>query len=174
MRTPIAGVPAGRRRGSASWQGCAGQGPGSQPRPTRKQVLAWADIRNGVQHDSSSRARWSRSSGWAGSRARSTPTSGPTRSRSPRNRSLRPAGNRHRPITSKNLDYFDAIFFFGLREIDLTPEQKADFLAFVKEDGKGFVAAHSATTASSRGRSSARCWAGASTSIPGTSPTPRS
>ena len=46
-----------------------------------------------------------------------------------------------------NLDYFDAIFFFGVREIDLTDEQKADLLSFVKDDGKGFVAAHSASTA---------------------------
>ena len=47
----------------------------------------------------------------------------------------------------RDLDYFDAIFFFGVREIDLTPDQRADLLAFVKEDGKGFVAAHSAATA---------------------------
>ena len=46
-----------------------------------------------------------------------------------------------------NLDYFDAIFFFGVREIDLTAEQTADLLAFVKDDGKGFVAAHSGATA---------------------------
>jgi type 1 glutamine amidotransferase len=51
------------------------------------------------------------------------------------------------PITDKNLNYFDAIFFFGLREIELNEQQKADLLAFVKEDGKGFVAAHTATTA---------------------------
>ena len=47
----------------------------------------------------------------------------------------------------KNLNYFDAIFFFGMREIELTDEQKADLLSFVKEDGKGFVAAHTADTA---------------------------
>jgi hypothetical protein len=57
---------------------------------------------------------------------------------------------------ARNLDYFDAIFFFGVREIDLTAEQRADLLSFVKDDGKGFVAAHSAITASSPGRSSAR------------------
>jgi type 1 glutamine amidotransferase len=47
----------------------------------------------------------------------------------------------------RNLNYFDAIFFFGVREIDLSAEQRADLLSFVKEDGKGFVAAHSAATA---------------------------
>ncbi len=36
--------------------GLVAQGPGAQPRPARKQVLAWADIRNGVQHDSVTRA----------------------------------------------------------------------------------------------------------------------
>ena len=47
----------------------------------------------------------------------------------------------------RNLNDFDAIFFFGVREIDLSPEQRADLLSFVKDDGKGFVAAHSAATA---------------------------
>ena len=34
-----------------------------------------------------------------------------------------------------------------MREIDLTPEQRADLLSFVRDDGKGFVAAHSGATA---------------------------
>ena len=41
----------------------------------------------------------------------------------------------------------DAMFFLGHREIQLEAEQKADLFAFVKEDGKGFVAGHPATTA---------------------------
>jgi uncharacterized protein len=48
---------------------------------------------------------------------------------------------------ARNLNHFDAIFFFGVREIDLTPAQRADLLSFVRDDGKGFVAAHSAITA---------------------------
>ncbi len=52
-----------------------------------------------------------------------------------------------RPTTNKNLNYFDAIFFYGVREIELTDQQKADLMSFVKEVGKGFVAAHTATTA---------------------------
>jgi hypothetical protein len=48
---------------------------------------------------------------------------------------------------ARNLNDYDAIFFFGVREIDLTAEQKADLLSFVRDDGKGFVAAHSASTA---------------------------
>src|SRR5204863_4946855 len=46
-----------------------------------------------------------------------------------------------------DLTYFDAIFFFGVREIDLSAAGRADPLAFVRDDGKGFVAAHSAATA---------------------------
>jgi type 1 glutamine amidotransferase len=46
----------------------------------------------------------------------------------------------------RNLNYFDAIFFFGVREIDLSPDQRTDLLSFIKDDGKGFVAAHSAAT----------------------------
>jgi len=34
-----------------------------------------------------------------------------------------------------------------VREIDLTPDQRADLLAFVRDDGKGFVAAHAGATA---------------------------
>ena len=60
------------------------------------------------------------------------------------------APRRHRRrqalLYAKNLNYFDAIFFFGVREITLTPEQRADLLSFVHDDGKGFVAAHAALT----------------------------
>lgn len=41
----------------------------------------------------------------------------------------------------------DAIFFLGHREVELTAQQKADLLSFVKDEGKGFVAAHTAVTA---------------------------
>lgn len=42
------------------------------------------------------------------------------------------------------LNDFDAIVFFGLGELELTDQQKVDMLAFVKEDGKGFVGIHTA------------------------------
>ncbi len=45
----------------------------------------------------------------------------------------------------KNLGYFDAIVFASTTgELDLTDEQKADFMSFIKEDGKGFVGIHAA------------------------------
>ncbi len=121
-----------------------GQGGGREapPKPSRKQVLAWADIRNGQQHDSVTRAlvtieKLGRESGLYDTYIR-------TDSQLITKQPILAAG---RPVTNKNLNYFDAIFFFGLREIDLTDQQKADLLSFVKDDGKGFVAAHTATTA---------------------------
>ncbi|SRR5579871_1049333 len=42
----------------------------------------------------------------------------------------------------KTLNDFDAIFFFSIGELELTDQQKADLLSFIKDDGKGIVAAH--------------------------------
>jgi hypothetical protein len=41
----------------------------------------------------------------------------------------------------------DAIFFLGHREVELDAQGKADLLWFVHDAGKGFVAAHTGTTA---------------------------
>src|SRR6187402_745796 len=96
-----------------------GQGGGrpAPPRPTRKQVLAWADIRNGQQHDSVTRAlvtieKLGRESGTYDTYIR---TDSQLITKQP---IVAAAGGR--PITNKNLDYFDAIFFFGVREIELS------------------------------------------------------
>jgi uncharacterized protein len=116
---------------------------------TRKHVLAWADVRNGYQHDSISHAvatleRLGRQSGEYDTVIR-------TDSQLITKRPITfPAGTgiaAGESFNVHNLDYFDAIFFFGVREIDLSPAQRADLLSFVKDDGKGFVAAHSAATA---------------------------
>jgi len=45
-------------------------------------------------------------------------------------------------INVRNLDDFDAIFFFSIGEPAMTPTQKADLLSFIRDDGKGFVATH--------------------------------
>ena len=46
---------------------------------------------------------------------------------------------------AKNLNYFDVVVFASTTgELDLDDSQKADFLSFVKEDGKGFVGIHAA------------------------------
>src|SRR5579884_1373163 len=46
---------------------------------------------------------------------------------------------------AKNLNYFDAIFFYTTGELPMDASQKADFLSFLRDDGKGFIGAHSAT-----------------------------
>jgi type 1 glutamine amidotransferase len=45
----------------------------------------------------------------------------------------------------KNLNYFDVLVFASTTgEMDLTDDQKADMMSFIKEDGKGFVGIHAA------------------------------
>ena len=46
---------------------------------------------------------------------------------------------------TKNLDAYDAVAFFTDGELDMDDSQKADLLAFVRDDGKGFIGIHSAT-----------------------------
>lgn len=46
---------------------------------------------------------------------------------------------------ARNLDGFDAVVFFTDGDLDMDESQKADLLAFVREDGKGFLGIHSAT-----------------------------
>ncbi len=46
---------------------------------------------------------------------------------------------------AKNLDYFDAILFFTTGELDLSDQQKKDFLSFIRDDGKGFIGVHTGT-----------------------------
>ena len=116
---------------------------------TRKHVLAWADVQNGYQHDSISHAvatieRLGRESGAYDTFIR---TDSQLITKHP---ITFPAGTgiaTGESFNVRNLDYFDAIFFFGVREIDLSPQQRSDLLSFVRDDGKGFVAAHSAATA---------------------------
>jgi type 1 glutamine amidotransferase len=113
---------------------------------TRKQVLVWCDTQGGgAYHDSVSHAmavieKLGRDSGLYDAYLR-TDSQLITKQKITVH-----ADGRDWPV-SKNLNSFDAIFFYGVREIPLTAQQKADLLAFVKDDGKGFVAAHTADTA---------------------------
>jgi len=50
-----------------------------------------------------------------------------------------------RQARGRNLDYFDAVVFYTNGETEMTARQKQDLLAFVHDDGKGFVAVHTAT-----------------------------
>lgn len=46
---------------------------------------------------------------------------------------------------AKNLNDFDAVFFYTGGTLEMDEQQKADFLSFIRDDGKGFIGAHSAT-----------------------------
>jgi uncharacterized protein len=110
----------------------------------RKAVLAWADTRNGIaQHDSVSHAlavieRLGYESGAYDTYIR---TDSNIISKHPAMTDGKPASG------GPSLANVDAIFFLGHRDVQLDAQQKADLLSFVRDDGRGFVAAHTATTA---------------------------
>jgi type 1 glutamine amidotransferase len=129
--------------------GClvAAAAPSAQPRP--KQVLAWADVRNGYQHESITHAlatieRLGHDSGlWETTiRTDSQPIT-----KQPIQFKTGTGIATGEQFLARNLTYYDAIFFFGVREIDLDAQQRADLLSFVRDDGKGFVATHAGATA---------------------------
>ena len=147
-RRPARGAGRGpgrrRSRGQAAGRPAGGAGP-RRGAPPRKTVLAWADTRNGMsQHESVSRAlaliselgygpapgtRWIR-------------TDSHIISKSPmRTDGTTPASG------GPNLNNVDAIFFMGHREVPIDAKQKEELLSFVRDDGKGFVAAHVGLTA---------------------------
>jgi len=45
---------------------------------------------------------------------------------------------------AKNLNDFDAILFFTGGDLEMDAQQKADFISFIRDDGKGFIGIHSA------------------------------
>lgn len=114
-----------------------------------KHVLAWADVRNGYQHDSITHALSTiERLGWeSGLYDTIIRTDSQSITKSPILFKQGTGIATGEQFLARNLDYFDAIFFFGVREIDLDPQQRADLLRFVRDDGKGFVATHSAATA---------------------------
>lgn len=113
----------------------------------QKKLLVIADVQSGFHHDSINHAmavveRLGRESGAYVSFLR---TDSQLITKSP----ILGKGTRYggRPVNAKNLDYFDAIFFLGSGEGTLSETQKAQMLAFVHDEGKGFVAGHAATIA---------------------------
>ncbi|MGD0015878.1 MAG: ThuA domain-containing protein [Bryobacteraceae bacterium] len=46
-------------------------------------------------------------------------------------------------LNAKNLGYFDAVIFYTSGELPMDDSQRADLLSFVRDDGRGFIAAHS-------------------------------
>jgi type 1 glutamine amidotransferase len=104
----------------------------------RKKLLAIGDVRTGYQHDSISHAlatieRVGRESGAYITYIR---TDSQLLTKQPIS-----VGER-KNVNARNLNYFDAIFYFGTGEGDLTTQQKSDLLSFIHDDGKGFIGAH--------------------------------
>ncbi len=118
------------------------------PRTFSKHVLAWADVRNGYQHESITHALSTiERMGWeSGLYDTIIRTDSQPITKSPIQFKTGTGIATGEQFLARNLDYFDAIFFFGVREVDLTPEQRADLLKFVRDDGKGFVATHAGAT----------------------------
>src|SRR5437879_4996518 len=108
-----------------------------QARPPRKKLLAIGAVQ-GFQHDSVSHAlatieRIGDESGIWDTYIR-TDTQLITKKKFPKE-------------NVRNLDYFDAILFNATGELNMDSEQKAALLAFVKDDGKGFLGSHTGTDA---------------------------
>ena len=141
---PTGAQDQGKGGRGAGGRGQGRGGRGAAQRNGKKTILAWADTRNGIaQHDSVSHAlavieRLGYESGLYNTYIR---TDSNIISKHPLTTTGQPASG------GPSLDNVDAIFFLGHREVELTAQQKSDLLSFVKDDGKGFVAAHTATTA---------------------------
>lgn len=119
------------------------------PRTFSRHVLAWADVRNGYQHDSITHAlSVIERMGWE-SGAYDTIIRTDSQSITKHDILFKTGTGiaTGEQFLARNLNYFDAIFFFGVREIDLTKQQREDLLSFVRDDGKGFVATHAGATA---------------------------
>jgi uncharacterized protein len=110
-------------------------------RPGRKNVLAWAPIKNGFQHNSISHAMSViEQLGYLSDtydtyiRTDSQPISlhGLT-------------GSYGQGVMGRDLNNYDAIFCLGVREVYLAPQQRADLLEFIRNGG-GFVGVHAAST----------------------------
>src|SRR5215471_7130861 len=106
----------------------------AQSQPHRKQLLAIGE-QKGYRHEAVSHAlstieRFGHDSGLWDTTIR-TDTEALTRKKLEYN--------------AQNLDDFDAVLFFTSGELEMNPQQKADLLSFVHDDGKGFIGVHSAT-----------------------------
>lgn len=132
--------------GAGPQRGGPGRGRANAPRVVRKQVLLWGEFTGGgAYHESVNNAlatlyKIGRESGLYDAYIRTDPQFITKKKLTVK------AGGRDWPV-GKNLDSFDAIFFYGQREIPLTQDQMTDLISFVKDDGKGFVAAHTSFNA---------------------------
>jgi uncharacterized protein len=112
---------------------CLLTAPAGAQQPPRKKILAIGEVK-GFQHDSVSHAlasieKWGRETGLWDTYIR-TDSQLITK----------------QPLTAnaKNLNNFDAVIFYTTGELPLNEEQKKSLLAFVHDEGKGFIGIHSA------------------------------
>ena len=113
---------------------CASILSAQNPQPKKKQLLAIGE-QKGYRHEAVSHAlatieRLGRESGLWDTTIR-TDTEALTKKKLEYN--------------AKNLTDFDAVLFYTGGELEMDPQQKSDFLSFVRDDGKGFIGVHSAT-----------------------------
>ena len=141
-QAPQPAAPAGGQAATA--QGRGGGRGGVRPINARKRVLAWADTRNGqAQHEFVSHAlsvieRLGYESGAYDTAIR-------TDSHIVANQPKKTTGEA--ASGGPSLTNVDAIFFIGHRDVPIDEQQKTELAAFVRDQGKGFVAAHQALTA---------------------------
>jgi glucose dehydrogenase/type 1 glutamine amidotransferase len=140
---PAQGRGGGGRGGAgAPGQGRAGGGAGQpDPWPGQKHLLAVADVLTGFHHDSISHAlatveQIGRKSGAYVTMIRTDSqliTKGQV-----------PGQGRYegRGVNARTLGYYDAIFMLPSGFGTLSDQQKADLLAFVRDEGKGLIVGH--------------------------------
>jgi type 1 glutamine amidotransferase len=110
-------------------------------RPGRKNVLAWAPVRNGFQHNSISHAICLLEH--LGYVSGLYDTYIHTDSQPISLHGL--VGSYGQGVFGRDLGNYDAILCLGVREVYLTDRQRADLLQFIRNGG-GFVAVHAAST----------------------------
>jgi type 1 glutamine amidotransferase len=131
-------------RFSARAQGPAPAGRGGgfpDPWPGQKKLLAIADVQTGFHHDSISHALATVER--IGRESTAFVTMIRTDSQLVTKGSIVGQGRYEgRGVNARTLDFYDAIFMLPSGFGTMTPQQKADLLAFVRDDGKGLVVGH--------------------------------
>ncbi len=112
------------------------------PWASKRRLLAVADVQTGYHHDSISHALATveRLGHESGAYVTNIRTDSQLITKQP----LLGQGSKYqgKKVNARNLDHYDALFLLPSGEGTLTPQQKADLLTFVREDGKGLIVGH--------------------------------
>lgn len=147
------GSGGGRGGGRGASGGAAATNEGPDPWLHMKRVLAIGDVSTGYQLDSVSHAlavieQIGRDSGAYATMIK-TDTQLITKGGVWGTDRWSPKGGRGVGANTKNLNYFDAVFYFGHGDAGLSDQQKADLASFVYDDGKGLIAVNNSLGAMS-------------------------